>query len=178
VCASRFQLDYMRRALRRIGFSISQAILFVLHAGRYILLRLFGSKKQMHGVRVILERDGRVVLVRHWFAPWVWTLPGGGVEGGESVESAAIREVREETGYVIKAFDGEIGTYEGKLGKHDVVKVLCTTHYDGSLKFIPNAEIMMRGLFATDNLPENTSPANRRRIEAYTSGVRNEKTGW
>lgn len=168
----------MRWLLRRVGLLVSGSILFIAHTGRFVLLRWLGGREQMHGVRVILEKGGRVVLVRHWFAPWVWTLPGGGVQAGESAERAAVREVREETGYVVEQFDGEIGTYEGALGKHDVVKVLYTNHYDGSLKFVPNGEIMMRGLFATDNLPDTLSPANRRRIEAYSRGVRNERGRW
>ncbi len=31
-----------------------------------------------------------------------WTLPGGGVEFSESLEEALVREVREETGYVVE----------------------------------------------------------------------------
>lgn len=31
-----------------------------------------------------------------------WTLPGGGVEASETPEQAAVREVREETGYAIE----------------------------------------------------------------------------
>lgn len=45
--------------------------------------------------------DGRwVVLIAHRNAGGVlqWTLPKGGIEEGEDLESAAVREVREETG--------------------------------------------------------------------------------
>jgi 8-oxo-dGTP diphosphatase len=31
----------------------------------------------------------------------MWTLPGGGVEYAETLEEAVVREVREETGYVV-----------------------------------------------------------------------------
>lgn len=51
-------------------------------------------------VAAILVRDGKVLLVQRGHPPaeGLWTLPGGGVETGESVRAALIREVREETG--------------------------------------------------------------------------------
>ena len=53
----------------------------------------------------ILDERGRVVLVRHRFGSVRYhLLPGGGVEKGEALAEALIREVREETG-----LDVEVG---------------------------------------------------------------------
>src|SRR5580658_6437170 len=50
-------------------------------------------------VSAAIFRDGRVLIVRRARAParGLYTLPGGGVELGETLEQAVIREVREET---------------------------------------------------------------------------------
>jgi len=58
-------------------------------------------------VAVIMNDDGKVLLTQRNQPkdPSVhlcWQLPGGGVEEGESVESACIREAYEETGFNIK----------------------------------------------------------------------------
>jgi 8-oxo-dGTP diphosphatase len=48
--------------------------------------------------------DGPSILLALWneAAEPEWTMPGGGVELHESVEEAAVREVREETGYDVR----------------------------------------------------------------------------
>ena len=49
---------------------------------------------------VAVFRDGRVLLAQRGRAPLagLWSLPGGGVETGETLEQAALRELREEVG--------------------------------------------------------------------------------
>jgi ADP-ribose pyrophosphatase YjhB (NUDIX family) len=48
---------------------------------------------------VVLDAQGRVLLVQRGRPPMAgaWTLPGGRVQAGESLEAAVVREILEET---------------------------------------------------------------------------------
>lgn len=58
----------------------------------------------------LLDDPGRVVLIERASPPAGWALPGGFVDLGETVEHAAVREAREETGLVV-ALVGLLGVY-------------------------------------------------------------------
>jgi len=59
------------------------------------------------GVGAVIFEDDQVILVRRGTPPsyGAWSLPGGAVEVGETLEQAVIREVREEVGLDVEAED-------------------------------------------------------------------------
>jgi ADP-ribose pyrophosphatase YjhB (NUDIX family) len=53
-------------------------------------------------VDVIIEFQGGIILIKRKNPPEGWALPGGFVDYGETLESAAFREAKEETGLDIE----------------------------------------------------------------------------
>lgn len=55
-------------------------------------------------VDIIIEKNGKILLIKRNKKPFknFWVIPGGHVEYGETVEKAAEREAKEETGLKIK----------------------------------------------------------------------------
>ncbi|MGB7290573.1 MAG: NUDIX hydrolase [Thermodesulfobacteriota bacterium] len=53
---------------------------------------------------IIITSDTKLILVKRSYDPYKdhWAFPGGIVEYGETVESAAIREAKEETGLDVR----------------------------------------------------------------------------
>lgn len=64
------------------------------------------TKRQRLAAKALIRRGDRILLARlsaHAVEQGRWTLPGGGVDHGESPETALVREVAEETGLVAQA---------------------------------------------------------------------------
>lgn len=60
-----------------------------------------GTVGRRPSVRGIIVSDGRVAMM-HSLKYDYYKLPGGGIEEGESLEDTLVREVREESGLVVK----------------------------------------------------------------------------
>ena len=81
------------------------------------------------GVGAIIVSEGKILLERRKNEPsrGKWSIPGGLVELGESVEQAVIREVKEETGLDVEApclidvVDNISFDQKGKVKHHYVI---------------------------------------------------------
>ena len=76
------------------------------------------------GVGAVILEQGLVVLVKRRFPPLAgeWSLPGGRLEVGETLQEAVVREAREETGLFIEPAD-LLGVYD-RLVRDDTGRVL------------------------------------------------------
>ncbi len=54
-------------------------------------------------VDIIIEIEDKIVLIERKNPPFGWALPGGFVDYGESFETAALREAKEETGLEVNS---------------------------------------------------------------------------
>ena len=56
------------------------------------------------GIGAVIVHEGRVVLVKRRFEPLAgqWSIPGGAVEIGETLEACVAREMTEETGFIVE----------------------------------------------------------------------------
>lgn len=108
-------------------------------------------------VAVVLRHNGRVLMGRRGpgaRAAGKWSFPAGFVERGEVVEVAAVREVREETG-----FDIALGPLVGLLsspGETVVLAVYTGTIAGGAQQ--PGDDLTELGWFAPNDLPELAFP--------------------
>ncbi len=106
-------------------------------------------------VDALILFEGKLVLIRRKNPPFKdqFALPGGFVEVGETVETAAAREAKEETGLDIKIVK-LLGVYSDPLRdpRGHTVSVCFLAKGKGNLK--AGSDAKDTGLFSLNELPE------------------------
>ncbi len=121
-------------------------------------------------VDVIIELGGgRIVLVERKHPPRGWALPGGFVEWGETLEAAAVREAREETGLEV-ALTRQLHTYSDP--SRDPRGHTVSTVFVGNASGEPMGgdDAVRATPFTRDSLPARIAFDHRAILEDYFTG--------
>lgn len=103
----------------------------------------------------LIDRPRRpIVLIERHFEPLGWAIPGGFVDYGESVETAACREAKEETGLTVDLVEQFLVYSDPRrdLRKHTISIVFLATA-SGEPQAGDDAKGL--GIFTLENLPQN-----------------------
>lgn len=122
-------------------------------------------------VIVAVINDGKILLTKREDFE-VWCLPGGGVEDGESVAEAGVREAKEETGVDVE-LTGLVGVYSRVGGMwNDVHAVLFRARpIGGELRLQPGETIEV-AYFPFEELPKEILFGHQQRIADAVANVR------
>ena len=137
------------------------------------LYRLYGvylwfARPLTMGVRIILMRDGQVLLIRQTYLDG-WFMPGGGIQKGETLDQAVRREACEEV-------QAELGSLEliGVFSSFDESKNDHTALFasnDFTLGGGHDREVAEIRFFPVDALPPDLKPGYRLRIAEYAHSL-------
>jgi len=111
--------------------------------------------KDQSVIAVIFSEDkSKIILVKRRDVP-VWVLPGGGIEDNELPEDAAIREVLEETGYIVEIVK--------KIGEYTPINKLSKYTHLYEMKVVDGHPIISNetksiSFFSTKNMPKLVPP--------------------
>ncbi len=129
------------------------------------------------GVGILIINNGKVLLGLRNEDPekadtdlhgeGTWTCPGGKVDFGETVLSAAKRETKEETGLILKNPKIFCVTDEIIPDAHYVTIGFMCTAFDGELQLLEPTEIVEWKWFAFNEIPENMYSPSKKMIHLF-----------
>ncbi|MGO9378603.1 MAG: NUDIX domain-containing protein [Dissulfurispiraceae bacterium] len=119
-------------------------------------------------IDIIIEYSGGVILVRRRNPPYGWAIPGGFVDYGESLEDAAVREAKEETGLTAELVR-QFHAYSApdRDPRFHTISVVFIARGKGDLQAADDAADA--AVFTKDNLPEDIAFDHRAILEDYFS---------
>ncbi|MGA8171674.1 MAG: NUDIX domain-containing protein [Methylocystis sp.] len=142
-------------------------------ATRLITFAALFQRPMTLGVRgLVIAPDGKVLLVRHTYVPGFY-LPGGGVEGGETLMESLTRELAEEGNIAVDEPPALFGVYLNRAASsRDHVALYVVRAFRQTAPHVPDREIAEAGFFSPDALPEDATRATRERLDEVLRGAK------
>ena len=127
------------------------------------------SRNPLLTVDAIIETDNGIILIKRKNPPAGWAIPGGFVDYGETLEEAAVREMKEETSLDIN-LGRQFHTYSNpdRDPRHHTVSTIFIATATGTPEAADDAIDI--GIFTKDNLPEDIAFDHRQILEDYFNG--------
>lgn len=117
-------------------------------------------------VDIIIEFWEGIVLIERKNPPYGWALPGGFVDYGETVEQAAIREAKEETGLDVNLIEQfHVYSDPGRDPRQHNISIVFVAKAVGLPKAQDDAKQAL--IFPIDKLPDKMAFDHRQIIEDY-----------
>ncbi|PIP71491.1 MAG: NUDIX hydrolase [Nitrospinae bacterium CG22_combo_CG10-13_8_21_14_all_47_10] len=132
-------------------------------------------KNPVPTVDIIIEQDNGIILIKRKNPPHGWALPGGFVDYGESLESAASREALEETGLTVELL-GQFHTYSdpGRDSRQHTISTVFVAQATGEAQAGSDAE--KARLFTKNTLPEPLAFDHALILKDYFDWLENGRT--
>jgi 8-oxo-dGTP diphosphatase len=127
-------------------------------------------------VSTIIESSRQILLVKRGRAPskGLWCLPSGFAEAGESIEQAALRELKEETGIkgkIIKLLD--VDSYKSRF-YGDLIFLTFVIEQSGG-KLCAGDDCVQARFWPVNKLPPLAFRSNKKALDAY---IKSRKDYW
>lgn len=133
------------------------------------------------GVHVLLEQDGKVLLMRRagtGFFDGLYSLPGGHVEEGESLRATAVREMAEEVGIVLAEADlTVVGVVHRRSDTNRIDFFLAAPRWQGTPRIAEPDKCDALEWFSRNALPDTIVPYIRDALGAGP-GPWIQESGW
>jgi len=132
-------------------------------------------KNPIPTVDVIIEfEDKGIILIKRFNEPHGWAIPGGYVDYGESLETAAVREIKEETSLDVELVS-QFRTYSDPhrdFRQHNISTVFIGKAEGNP---VPGTDAKEIGIFTQDNLPDPLVFDHARILQDYFQYVGNKR---
>lgn len=129
-------------------------------------------KQPKLAVDIIIEYNGKIILIKRKNPPFGWALPGGFVEYGETVENTAIREAKEETGLdLVGLKQFYVYSSPDRDPRGHTVSIVFTAQGIGTAKAADDAQDIK--LFSLDKLPKDICFDHQQILLDYKKSITN-----